>query len=204
LGLNELHAPNKIQKSYELGDLGVLGGWWYNGGMKQDEKHNSKGAEWVVLWVVMLALVAAIVGVIWVAGERAEQKRREQEQAESGAGEVATPDYSMLTAMNSQALLGMLLVGDSGFLYVGRPTCPHCQVFAPILTEVVAENGLEVYYLNTDAVRSEADYDTALDAVGVSGVPSFMYIRDGQVAAKLTDTTNKEKLLEFIRENSQS
>ena len=116
--------------------------------------------------------------------------------------ETAEADYTAFQAIDSQDVLDFIDHQNTGFLYIGRPTCPHCQVFAPILTKVVKQNDYTVFYYDTDAAKNDADLKSAaLSALDVTSVPTFMYIKNGIVTAMLENTESEAALKEFITKN---
>lgn len=173
---------------------------WYIIYMKQD-KHNQNKAERFVIAVVVLAIIGAVSLAVWAMNSRTDKPAGNETTQEDDSQEEEEPDFSVLTSINSQGVLDLLANKKSGFIYAGRPTCPHCQVFAPILTEVVAEKNWTVYYFNTDATQGETGRGDALDALEISVVPSFVYVKNGKVAARLQDTASRDALIEFISSN---
>jgi predicted bacteriocin transport accessory protein len=165
--------------------------------MKKD-KQNQMKAERLVLGFVVLLIIGAISIAVWAINSR---NNTPPANNDTGQNQNDGPDFSALASIDSQGVLDFLSSGKSGFLYAGRPTCPHCQVFAPILIEVAKEKDLEVFYFNTDVARGEEARNDALDALGVDGVPNFMYVQGGRVVARLADTASRDALLEFIKNN---
>ncbi|KXG77106.1 hypothetical protein AN619_06360 [Thermotalea metallivorans] len=45
---------------------------------------------------------------------------------------------------------------SDGYVYFGRPTCPSCELFKPLLTEVANKEKVQVYYFNTDYFRDNS------------------------------------------------
>jgi hypothetical protein len=69
----------------------------------------------------------------------------------------------------------------------------------PILTEVIRERRLQVRYYDADVADSELELrNEVLAAVNVTGVPTFMYVREGRVIAVLGDTSSRESLVTFL------
>ncbi len=114
-----------------------------------------------------------------------------------GGDDNSEADYSVLTELTSQDVVDFFAQKKSGFIYVGRPTCPHCQAFAPVLTSVVKVNNLTVYYYNTDANNSNEKHDDALTLLNITGVPTFLYVKDGVIAGELGDRS-EDDLLKFF------
>ena len=157
-----------------------------------------------MITVLMVLLIAGAIVVALVVMHRNNTPPVSDETTQNNeSGSQSEPDFSVLTSINSQGVLDFLSELKSGFLYAGRPTCPHCQAFAPILIEVVREQNLTVYYYNTDATRGEAQRSEVLEALNITGVPTFMYIQNGQIAGVLVNTTSREALIDFISQQQR-
>ncbi|MFV0485450.1 MAG: thioredoxin family protein [Candidatus Saccharimonadales bacterium] len=159
---------------------------------KQQENY---AAPIICAAVIIIALLAVVVAtVVSINNNSNNKKNDDQSQVEDGEA-----DYSLFTAVENQDVVDFLEDGEIGFLYVGRPTCSVCQVFAPILTQVVKAEGYKIYYYDTDVANDDKDLKAeVLDKISVTGVPTFMYIKDGVEVDRLIDTTNEESLREFI------
>lgn len=72
--------------------------------------------------------------------------------------------------------------------------CGPCQQMDPIFNELAQEHGQQYTFakLNVDDAR-----DISI-SLGVSSVPTFVFIKNGEVQAKETGYMNKETLLEKI------
>ena len=96
---------------------------------------------------------------------------------------------------------GILSDNDSGtFVYVGRPTCPACQQFEPILETTLADLGQELYYFETDRANSDDSDRTSaiLNQLDVTGVPVIVYILNGQVIDSLVGVHDQDAIMEFF------
>ena len=81
-------------------------------------------------------------------------------------------------------LYEVLAKDEVSYIYFGRPTCPDCQVFLPILAESIAENSANVYYFNTDDRRKDEEYGNIINIFGVYWVPSLYRVRNNVIVAK--------------------
>jgi predicted bacteriocin transport accessory protein len=45
---------------------------------------------------------------------------------------------------------------SDGFVYFGRPSCPSCELFKPILEKAARKEGIRIYYFNSDYFRNNA------------------------------------------------
>ncbi len=73
-----------------------------------------------------------------------------------------------------------------GYIYFGRPSCPSCELFLPVMELAANNRSLQIHYFNSDYFRSETDIsDDALmevfDHFGVVHVPLLLYLEDGAV-----------------------
>ena len=85
-------------------------------------------------------------------------------------------------------------------VYVGRPTCPECQKFEPVLREVLTDESRTIYYFNTDEARKddEESLTSLATELGIEVVPTVVKISDGHVLSKLEGVKNQKSILEFI------
>lgn len=91
--------------------------------------------------------------------------------------------------MSNQQLETFLTEKKSGFIYVGRPTCPVCQEFEPKLVKEVKANKAEVHYFNTDEGRKENEEKMVemLNSLNISTVPALLYFKDGQEVERIDE-----------------
>ena len=66
------------------------------------------------------------------------------------------------------------------YLYIGRPTCYYCRQYSATLNEFTNLIGGQLYYLNIDESKDNADY--AFDNLEVPGTPTVMRIKNGEIA----------------------
>ncbi|NMM51619.1 thioredoxin fold domain-containing protein [Paenibacillus aquistagni] len=96
-------------------------------------------------------------------------------------------DKKALTPMSNQQLETFLTEKQTGFIYIGRPTCPVCKEFEPRLIKEVKANKAEVHYFNTDEARKDNEQQMVgmLNGLNVSSVPTFIYFKDGQEVERI-------------------
>lgn len=85
----------------------------------------------------------------------------------------------------------------SGFVYVGRDTCPTClKLNIAILEKVQNDNKLEIYKFDTDFWREDEAYQTVIDKYSIAEVPLLIKIDHyGAVLKSLTlEDADSEKL----------
>ncbi|MCL2558847.1 MAG: thioredoxin family protein [Turicibacter sp.] len=91
----------------------------------------------------------------------------------------------------------------SVFVYIGRPTCPMCQEFEPILEEALVYLGMELKYFQTDMARVENEdlMLTMMETLGITGVPTVAYIVNGELRDFLMGMYEVDEVVNFFRTN---
>jgi len=105
-----------------------------------------------------------------------------------------------LMDISSDRLLKMLNEKESMYLYVGRPTCPDCEEFKPLLEDVISNNFM-VFYYNTDESREDENYEKLLVQLAIDAVPMLIEIKEGTVERTMYFTPNKSKIENFFHKS---
>lgn len=117
------------------------------------------------------------------------------------SGSEKEEESKVLTAVTNEEVSTFLEHGESGFLYVGRPTCPFCREFMPVLENASQSTGQTVCYYNTDEGREqdEEKLGALLDQLKIESVPALLYIENGKEADRLTPgTIDQEAITAFL------
>lgn len=87
-----------------------------------------------------------------------------------------------------------------GFVYIGRPTCPHCEFFYPRLEKAIEESNVEVYYINTDNIENQETMEELKNITSVEFVTYLIEISDGEVVREFSNDVaeNEEATLENL------
>ncbi|MCL2085761.1 thioredoxin family protein [Candidatus Saccharibacteria bacterium] len=156
----------------------------------------------IAVAIVALIAIGVIVSVfVRTSSDEPTPPSNQNTNQSNGGGTITEATPGELTLIDGPSILAFLNEGQSGFLYVGRPTCPFCQVFEPMLAEVAAEKNLQVFYYNTEDNSGNAEGWEAMTILEVVYVPHFIFISNGQLADALEDTTSREALVEFINKH---
>lgn len=83
------------------------------------------------------------------------------------------------------------------YIYVGRPSCPDCEEFMPVLQQVV-KNNHTVYYYNTDETREDTEHEALLTQLKVESVPILIKTSNGVVKDSMNLTTGQKKIEKFF------
>lgn len=96
---------------------------------------------------------------------------------------------------------------NSFFLYTGRRTCPHCQIFAPKLYNVALKskhNDITLNYLNSEDPDDDG-LDSFREAHNIPYVPDLGYFENGELidSMSITDNSTEEDIDNFIMSMKQ-
>lgn len=87
---------------------------------------------------------------------------------------------------------------EDGYIYFGRPSCPACKRFKPILKLISQERNLKINYFNSDYFRKEknAPEDSLMmvfEKYNIDSIPHLVYIENGEISKVLTSDTVGDK-----------
>lgn len=143
-----------------------------------------KKRNYFPLWLVGAIIV--LLGVTWALN----------------AASKSTP----LTAMSNAELTSFLSQGQTGFVYIGRPTCPVCKEFQPKLERAMKQEAVQVHYYNTADARAEDESQLAalMNGLQVQGVPTLMYVEQGKEVDRLKEgELTLDDITAFIQKHKQ-
>lgn len=75
---------------------------------------------------------------------------------------------------------------DEGYIYFGRPTCPSCKLFEPILRLISRERHIDIKYFNSDYFRKEKkvtdeELMKVFEKYEVARIPLLAYVKEGKL-----------------------
>lgn len=88
-------------------------------------------------------------------------------------------------------------------IYVGRPTCPFCLQYEPILHNVTEDTGLDIFYVNIDEWDSN-DMNNILRPImnNFTGVPRTFIMYEGNEVVYRVGVMQENELLRFLQDNN--
>lgn len=92
--------------------------------------------------------------------------------AQDRSGQVQTMDYETFKALNEQNDLTCVI-------YVGRAECPYCSLVTDYMRSVT-DLPLPVFYVSLEPYYNSPYYDDFKAELGIDGVPTFIYYKDGE------------------------
>ena len=62
---------------------------------------------------------------------------------------------------------------DKFILFIGRPSCPYCQLFEPKLSNVARNSNLTIFYINSENSEDLEDIQALRKRYGIATVPAL-------------------------------
>jgi len=90
---------------------------------------------------------------------------------------------------------------DKSVVMVGRPTCSHCVSFKPVITKVANDYEVDIYYLNTDEIIDEDDFNDLWDFIEASGTPTTVIVGGDKLISRQEGEMTREQLVNWLGEN---
>ncbi|WP_263008841.1 thioredoxin [Streptococcus sciuri] len=88
--------------------------------------------------------------------------------------------------------------GEDMIAFIGRPTCPYCQLFVPKLAQVVNETGVKVSYLESDNVKDASEIAAFRETYTIPTVPALLEAKAGEVHVVCDSSLSVEAIKDFI------
>ena len=84
-------------------------------------------------------------------------------------------DYiSALSPVTYQQMLEKADISEEYIVYIGRESCPSCQVFAKILYDIRTENDLHIYYWDLKNLNKNSEEYIFLEEIDVDAIPALV------------------------------
>ncbi len=114
-------------------------------------------------------------------------------------------DNNSFVKISIDKYIALLNSKDPIIIYIGRPKSSGCEVYTPILETVSVERNIKVYYLNTDSLDTNDDWDKLNNSNEIFKdtwfTPTTLIIRDGEVIDYKMESMDEESLRYFLDKN---
>ncbi|WP_239255834.1 thioredoxin fold domain-containing protein [Listeria ilorinensis] len=111
-----------------------------------------------------------------------------------------TAQESVLQKVDTESLDQFFQKKRTGFIYIGRPTCPYCKDFQAKLKQALIKNQQKAYYYDTDQARENKEDFVGMDErLGVKVVPTLLFISNGHLTAQYKgDIDNQQAIQDWL------
>ncbi len=94
---------------------------------------------------------------------------------------------------------------ENKIIFIGRPTCPYCQLAQPIIQKISKDYDLDIYYLNTDKFQNddESNFVSSNDfLVNGYGTPLLFIISNNEIVDYVDGATDTAHYIQFFKNNN--
>ena len=90
---------------------------------------------------------------------------------------------------------------EKNVILIGRDDCSHCISFRPTVESVAKQYKMKVYYINTNTIDNEEDYNALWTFFDASGTPTTAVVSDGKLIAREEGELTRSNLISFLKAN---
>lgn len=83
-------------------------------------------------------------------------------------------------------------------LFIGRPSCPYCQLFEPKLSNVARNSNLTIFYINSENSEELEDIQALRKRYGIATVPALFVSENGAAKVVCDSSLSEDDILDFI------
>ncbi|OON97613.1 MAG: hypothetical protein ATN36_02755 [Epulopiscium sp. Nele67-Bin005] len=112
-------------------------------------------------------------------------------------------NFKSVTTTELQNILDNISLTEDSIIYIGRPTCPACEIAKPKLEELIDTYKIPAYYYNTDVARDddEATMTELLNSLEITSVPTIISLK-GNVVYDILNGDDIDTQLENFLDNN--
>lgn len=107
--------------------------------------------------------------------------------------------FGSFTPVTAAKAKEAILNQDKVVLFIGRVSCPYCQLFVPKLASVAQTLNQEVLYLNSEDFQDLAAIQDLRAEYGVATVPGLLVSSVGQVRVICDSSQSEGAIAKFIQ-----
>lgn len=126
------------------------------------------------LVVLTLVLLTVVGGFVYTnISSKAVSNNPEVTVAQQKEYDEDVADFIVITPKELEAK-----ISDSKqnfFVYFGRSTCPYCREFVSELGPLAIDNGMTIYYLDTENTQTDSEIKNLRDNLEIATVPSLLH-----------------------------
>ena len=90
---------------------------------------------------------------------------------------------------------------EKNIILIGRDDCSHCISFRPTMESVAKQYKMKVYYINTNTIDNEEDYNALWTFFDANGTPTTAVVSDGKLIAREEGELTRSNLISFLKAN---
>lgn len=125
--------------------------------------------------------------------------------AEKESAAITENEKKEFTNINVATYLEYYQGTDNKIIFVGRPTCPYCQLAQPIVQKLAKDYELEIFYLNTDEFQDEDEANFIKSDEYLNdgyGTPILLIVSNNSIVDMVDGATDTAHYKEFFKKNN--
>lgn len=126
-----------------------------------------------------------------------------QQRAEEESALVSAEERKAFTEVSVEEYLTIYEGADSQLVFVGKPSCPYCEIVQPILENLAYQYDLTIYYVNIDNFSGDdqVNFVQSNDYFKNFGTPTLLIVSNSEIVETLEGLTDTESYTSFLQTN---
>ncbi len=173
--------------------------------MKKKTKENLKTASIVVL--VLIIVFGGSYFVSELSGKNSQYSQSSTSTDESNAIEtedIPEDEQGELNNIDIDEYLTLKKGSEKSIIFIARPGCPWCQLYTPIMKNMVYLYGIKVNHLNTDELTEDGVSKLLASDDYFSegyGTPLTLIVQNNEIVDMIAGYTTKDSTIQFFKDN---
>ena len=163
----------------------------------------------VISIVIGIIVVGLFISTMFIGEKEYESISSEDpnvivKNAENESLRISNREMKELKEISMTEYLDYYNAKDLSIVFLGRPTCPFCEISKPIVGKIAKDEDLTIYYLNTDNFSDDDKVQfirhNELFSEGYS-TPMLLVISNGKINFYQEGLTDTEHYIRFFESN---
>ncbi len=165
-----------------------------------------------LLPIIALGIIAILIVISFFIGEKDTKKSSLSndidqilENAEKESSAIKEEEMKDFENIDIDKYLEYYEGSENKIIFIGRPTCPFCEVAAPIVKKINKDYNLNIYYLNTDDFVDDDETRFVQSDEFLNdgyGTPLLFIVSNGTIVDKVDGLTDTNHYLNFLETNN--
>ena len=134
--------------------------------------------------IIVVYLFSWTLSTVTIQADSVSESNEQQSSNINSEIETYNDNVKDLKKISFKELKDIYDSGVATYIYIGRPSCPHCRALSPAIKQVNILKGYKIYYYNTDGndFNDEAR-NLIYNIIGIPGVPSVFCLKNQQIVS---------------------
>lgn len=175
--------------------------------MKAEDSKNGNVAKGVIITILLVIFFIVIITISDSANKGEYNNTPNNPTIGDAAGDSSNISEDEMADLKDIGITEYLDLKKNAekysIIYIGRPTCSHCEVQKPIMQHMVYKYNIEINYLDTDKLDNDelTKFQKSDDYFSEGwGTPLVLIVKDDKIVDKSEGETSIEELTEMFKE----